>query len=225
MRLLEDMKLCRYFIFFLFSCNLFWKGKSYTMDRKNQGLNVVNSYSDNRLMEEVKIGNVEKLAILFEKYHVPLFNFFLRLTGNRNISEDLVQEVFMRMLKYRSTYQGRSKFTLWMYQIGRNAHIDYLRKKKDELTLEEQWSDPAALDSSPAEKLEDGQDIQLLRQALAKLPLKKREVLILSRYQDMKYKEIAELLGCHIGTVKAHVHRAIKELGKIYFELKGGTVS
>jgi len=112
-----------------------------------------------------------------------------------------------------------------MYQIARNAHIDYLRKRKDELPLDEQWSEPETLESSPAEKLEGGQDILLLRQALAKLPLKKREVLILSRYQDFKYKEIAELLGCHIGTVKAHVHRAIKELGKIYCELQGGTVS
>jgi RNA polymerase sigma-70 factor (ECF subfamily) len=73
--------------------------------------------------------------------------------------------------------------------------------------------------------VEQLQDIVLLRQALAKLPLKKREVLILSRFQNLKYKEIAELFDCHIGTVKAHVHRATKELGKIYFELSGGMVS
>ena len=194
------------------------------MSTKNQGLHDVNLYSDNRLMEDVKEGNVEKMAVLFEKHHVSLFNFFMRLTGNRNISEDLVQEVFMRMLKYRSTYQGRSKFTLWMYQIARNAHIDFLRKKKNTLSLDEQWSEPITSEASPAEKLEGGQEVQLMRQALAQLPLKKREVLILSRYQNLKYKEIAELMDCHIGTVKAHVHRAIKELGKIYFELQGGTV-
>lgn len=194
------------------------------MSTKKQGSNDVNYYSDNRLMEDVKQGKVEKMAVLFEKHHVSLFNFFMRLTGNRNISEDLVQEVFMRMLKYRATYQGRSKFTLWMYQIGRNAHIDYLRKKKDALPLEDQWSEPITTEESPEEKLEGGQEVQLLRQALAQLPLKKREVLILSRYQNLKYKEIAELMDCHIGTVKAHVHRAIKELGKIYFELQGGTV-
>ena len=195
------------------------------MSNKNQGTNDVNLFSDNRLMEEVKEGKVEKMAVLFEKHHVALFNFFMRLTGNRNISEDLVQEVFMRMLKYRATYQGRSKFTLWMYQIARNAHIDYLRKKKDALPLDEQWSEPITQERSPEENLEGGQEVQLLRQALAQLPLKKREVLILSRYQNLKYKEIAELMDCHIGTVKAHVHRAIKELGKIYFELQGGTVS
>ncbi len=195
------------------------------MSTKNQGLHDVNLYSDNKLMEDVKEGKVEKMAVLFEKHHVSLFNFFMRLTGNRNISEDLVQDVFMRMLKYRSTYQGRSKFTLWMYQIARNAHIDFLRKKKNTLPLDEQWSEPITAEASPAEKLEGGQEVQLMRQALAQLPLKKREVLILSRYQNLKYKEIAELMDCHIGTVKAHVHRAIKELGKIYFELQGGTVS
>lgn len=192
---------------------------------KEQGTSDVNLYTDNKLMEDVKNGKVEKMAVLFEKHHVPLFNFFMRLTGNRNVSEDLVQDVFMRMLKYRATYQGRSKFTLWMYQIARNAHVDHLRKKKEALPLDEQWSEPVMPEASPEEKLEGANEVQLLRQALAKLPLKKREVLILSRYQNLKYKEIAELMDCRIGTVKAHVHRAVKELGKIYLELQGGTVS
>jgi len=181
--------------------------------------------TDNTLMEEVKEGKVEKLAVLFEKYHVQLFNFFLRLTGNRGVSEDLVQDVFLRILKYRTTYRGQSKFTVWMYQIARNAHIDYLRKSKGELSLDDQWDEVVETEPTPLDRLERGQDVKLLQEALARLPLKKREVLVLSRYQDMKYKDIAELFGCQIGTVKAHVHRAIKDLGKIYYELSGGTVS
>ena len=180
--------------------------------------------TDNFLMEEVKEGKVEKLAVLFEKYHVQLFNFFLRLTGNRGASEDLVQDVFLRILKYRTTYKGQSKFTVWMYQIARNAHIDYLRKSKGELSLDDQWDEVVKAEPTPLDRLEHGQDVKLLQEALARLPLKKREVLVLSRYQDMKYKDIAELFGCQIGTVKAHVHRAIKDLGKIYYELSGGTV-
>ena len=181
--------------------------------------------TDNFLMEEVKEGKVEKLAVLFEKYHVRLFNFFLRLTGNRGASEDLVQDVFLRILKYRTTYKGPSNFTVWMYQIARNAHIDYLRKSKGELSLDDQWDEVVKAEPTPLDRLERGQDVKLLQEALARLPLKKREVLVLSRYQDMKYKDIAELFGCQIGTVKAHVHRAIKDLGKIYYELSGGTVS
>lgn len=185
----------------------------------------MNSPSDNQAMIEVRDGKVEKLAILFERHHVALFNFFLRLTANRNLSEDLVQEVFFRILKYRHTYQGQSKFTIWMYQIARNTHIDYLRKRKEEVPLEDQWDEAVSQDLTPAEKMELQQEIVLLHKALAKLPLKKREILILSRFQNLKYTEIAELFGWHTGTVKAHIHRATKELGKIYFELSGGMVS
>jgi RNA polymerase sigma-70 factor (ECF subfamily) len=195
------------------------------MTHEMSKLTVVYLMTDNFLMEEVKEGKVEKLAVLFEKYHVQLFNFFLRLTRNRGASEDLVQDVFLRILKYRTTYKGQSKFTVWMYQIARNAHIDYLRKSKGELSLDDQWDEVVKTEPTPLDRLERGQDVKLLQEALARLPLKKREVLVLSRYQDMKYKDIAELFGCQIGTVKAHVHRAIKDLGKIYYELSGGTVS
>jgi len=183
----------------------------------------VDKTNDNDLMEQVSAGEVEKLAILFEKHHVRLYNFFLRLTGRRNISEDLVQEVFIRVLKYRSTYQARSKFVVWLYSIARNAHIDHLRKRKDEVPLDKQWYEMESTEPSPTDNAEKSQEVVWLGHALGKLPLKKREVLILSRYQGLKYKEIAELFDCQIGTVKVLVHRAIKELGKVYFELSGGT--
>ncbi len=176
-------------------------------------------------MLEVREGKVEKLAILFEKHHVKLFNFFLRLTGNRGTSEDLVQDVFYRILKYRTTYHDWSKFTVWMYQIARNAHIDHLRKKKKEIPLEDQWEEAVSPGPTPSEEVEHGEEIALMRQALSRLPLKKREILVLSRYQNMKYKEIAELFDCHIGTVKTYIHRAVKDLGKIYLELSRETVS
>jgi len=182
----------------------------------------VDPSTDNRLMEEVRDGSIERLAILFERHQVMLYNFFLRLTGNRSTSEDLVQEVFFRILKYRKTYQGQSKFTVWMYQVARNAHVDHLRKQKPELPLDEQFTEVPSPETLPAEKMDAEIDIVLLRKALDKLPLKKREVLLLSRFQEMKYKDIAEIFGCNIGSVKSAVHRAIKDLGKIYCQLQGG---
>ncbi len=183
------------------------------------------SVTDNQLMQEVRDGRVEKLAVLFERHHVRLYNFMLRLTGNASVSEDLVQEVFCRILKYRTTYKGTGTFPLWMYQIARHTHIDHLRKKKAELSLDEQWDEAASGELSPPERAERDLDVVLVQEALARLPLKKREVLILSRFQNLKYREIAEILGCHIGTVKAHVHRAIKDLRKIYLDLSGETAS
>ncbi len=88
---------------------------------------------DEDVMSNVSEGNVQMLAILFERYHVRLYNYFLRLTGNKGTGEDLAQEVFFRILKYRTSYRRESKFTTWMYQIGRNVFIDHLKKHKEEL--------------------------------------------------------------------------------------------
>ena len=185
----------------------------------------MNKATDNHLMKQVRDGNVEKLAILFERHHVMLYNFFLRLTSNRGISEDLVQDVFIRILKYRTSYRGEAKFTIWLYKIARNTHIDYLRKRKNEVSLGELWEEAASQQPSFPEKVEQAQEIALLSQALTKLPLKKREVLILSRFHNLKYKEIAELFGCRTGAVKSLAHRAIKELSEAYFRLSGGIAS
>jgi RNA polymerase sigma factor (sigma-70 family) len=182
----------------------------------------VDPTSDNRLMEEIKDGRVERLAILFERYHIMLFNFFLRLTGNRSSSEDLVQDVFFRILKYRKTYLGQSKFSVWMYQIARNVHVDFLRKRKLEVPLDDQFEEPASSETPLVERLSAEIDASLLKRALDRLPLRKKEVLLLSRFQELKYREIAELLGCDIGSIKSTVHRAIKDLGRIYLELQGG---
>lgn len=179
--------------------------------------------TDSRVMEEVQDGRVERLAVLFERHHVKLYNYFLRLTRNRSLSEDLTQDVFVRVLKYKSTFQPDRDFTVWLYAIARNAHLDHLRKNKDTLPLDEtvrlEESVPSA---SPSGRMERDEAAGLMRQALEKLPPAKKEVLILSRYQDMKYAQIADILHCRVGTVKVNVHRAMKELSKIYLELQGG---
>jgi RNA polymerase sigma-70 factor (ECF subfamily) len=194
-------------------------------EKAERGRNPVEKATDNDLMIQVRDGKIEKMAVLFERHHVMLYNFFLRLTGNRSISEDLVQDVFVRMLKYRSTYQGQDKFMFWVFRIARNAHIDFLRKKKDEISIDDHWYEAPSSDPLPSEKTEKAQDVIRLNQALAKLPVKKREVLLLSRFQNMKQKEIAELMGCRTGAVKAMIHRAVKDLGKAYLELSGGVAS
>lgn len=175
--------------------------------------------TDNLLMEDVRDGKVEKLAILFERHHVALFNYFLRLTGNRPASEDLVQEVFTRILKYRTTYRGEDRFAVWMYKIARNSHIDFLRRQKETVPLEDQFEEAQSADIIPEETMERQQEAALISRALKRLSPKKQEVILLSRFQNLKYREIAELLQCPVGTVKGMVHRAVQELGDIYKQL------
>jgi len=175
--------------------------------------------TDNQVMLDVREGKVEKLAILFERHHVALYNFFLRLTGNRPAAEDLVQDVFTRILKYRATYMGEDKFTVWMYKIARNAHIDSLRKHKDALSLEDQLVEAASSEPAPEDRFAHDSDAALISKALGRLHPKKKEILMLSRFQNLKYREIADLMDCPIGTVKGLIHRAIQELGDIYADL------
>jgi RNA polymerase sigma factor (sigma-70 family) len=178
---------------------------------------------DEKLMLQVREGQVQMLAILFERHHVRLFNFFLRLTADRPLSEDLTQELFLRILKYRHTYRGESKFGTWMYQIARNLHIDHLRSSHPEMPIDDLYEEKPSPQPCPAQKAETQQEADLLARALERLPLRKREVLLLSRFQNLKYQEIASLLECSVENVKVQVHRSLKELRRYYLDLQGGT--
>ena len=180
----------------------------------------MHSSTDNELMFQVKDGDLGKLGILFERHHKILYNFFLRLTGSREVSEDLLQEVFLRMLKYRHTYKGSSEFTTWMFKIARNSRADHFRKKKFD-SAENEPEDLIHPDMIASEHFEKEQESKLLHMALSKLPEEDREVLVLSRFQDVKYKDIAQIFGCLEGTVKARVHRAMQRLRDNFFELSG----
>jgi RNA polymerase sigma-70 factor (ECF subfamily) len=173
----------------------------------------------------VRDGEVEALGTLFDRHHSALFNFFLRLTGNRQLAEDLVQEVFFRMLKYRRSYRDQSQFTSWMYQIARHVRFDHLSKRQKEVQLDDDHEEPSSREPLPGSELEHLEDVFLLRQALARLAPDKREILVLSRFQKLKYEAIAEILGCEVGAVKVRVFRAVRELRDTFFELQGKRAS
>ncbi len=181
----------------------------------------MNSPNDNQLMLQIRNGDVDKLSILFGRHHIALYNFFLRMTGKKEISEDMVQDVFLRMLKYRHTYRGDGKFSNWMFHIARNVQFDYFKKKQRDNFQNSDEIELVSDNPTPGEAAEQNQDCELIHSALMKLAIEKREVLLLSRFQNKKYEEIADMLGCKVGTIKARVHRAIKDLRDIYLELSG----
>ncbi|HET9131995.1 MAG TPA: RNA polymerase sigma factor, partial [Terriglobia bacterium] len=104
---------------------------------ENESVNPLVEKTDIELMLAVRDGVVSTLGILFERYHERLYNFFVRHTNRRDASEDLVQDVFFRMLKYRHTYRGDAPFTVWMYQLARNASADYFKKWRQEMPMAE----------------------------------------------------------------------------------------
>lgn len=179
------------------------------------------SRADEDIMRDVRDGNLQLLGNLFERYQTPLFNFFLRLTWDRALSEDLVQDVFFRILKFRQTYRGDTPFATWMYQIARNVRVDSFRKRKPESAFNEELMSSADTRPTPSEQLQTSEQEALLRRAMASLPDDRRELLVLTRYQNLTYEQVATLLDCQIGTVKTRVYRAMQELKQVYLELAG----
>lgn len=178
--------------------------------------------TDNALMLKVKAGDTDRLGLLFERYHRALYSFFYRLTSKSEVSEDLVQNVFLRMLKYRHTYTGAGEFKTWMYHLARNVHADHYQKNKrlgfsdDFSHLENVLRDDVTMEDQTRKE----EEMHLLQQALNRLDVEKREVLVLSRFQELKYKEIAELYGCTEGAIKVRAFRALDELKQIYLKLE-----
>ena len=171
-------------------------------------------------MTAVRSGDLAKLGVLFERYHLPLFDFLARVTGDRTAAEDLVQDIFVRILKYRATFRDDGRFETWLYRIARNARADYFRTRPPVDTLDEETFDRPAPGPGPALRLEVDRERTRLRRALMLLREDKRELLVLARYQDMKYDQIAEVLGIEVGAVKVRVHRAVRELREIFLQLR-----
>jgi len=175
-------------------------------------------------MLKVKNGDLDKLGLLFERYNRRLFGFFYRLTSRRDISEDLVQGVFERILRYRHTYSGNGAFSTWIFQIARNLHADHYResaKMGEKQEIQNGWDSlPGDEEMNPGLESQDDRERRLLKRALDRLDPEKRETLILSRYQGFKYREIAEIMDCSISAVKVRVFRGINELKEIISEIK-----
>src|SRR5215831_14397344 len=107
--------------------------------------------TDKTLMLAVKAGDLERFGVLFERHHDPIFAFFYRMTADPTLSQDLTQEVFIRMLKYRNTFGEDSDFRGWMYQIARNLRADHFRHRVPQAALlQEIQADHA----SPSQRLE-----------------------------------------------------------------------
>lgn len=176
--------------------------------------------SDHELMVAVARGNLASMTEIYQRRHRNLFRFFFRLTGRQAVAEDLVHEVFLRMIRYRHTYQSGEGFEAWMYRIARNAFADQVKKHRFESQADDHEFEvidsggPSAFDNVAKQ-----QELALLYRALRELPDDKRELIVLSRFQGLTYEQIGQIVGCEAGTVKVRVFRAMKEMGRIYGDL------
>lgn len=176
--------------------------------------------TDEMAMEAVKSGDLQQASLLFERYNRRIYNFLAQMTMDQQLAEDLCQNVFLRMIKYRSSYRDGSRFQSWIYQIARNVFSDHYQSVKNKYSAfidVEKISDHMA--DNEESQLQDEKEV-LLQRSMAKLTDEQRELLVLTRFQHMKYEEVAELMNTTVSNIKVKIHRAIIRLREYYFEME-----
>lgn len=178
---------------------------------------------EKEIMLLVQAGQIDKLAILFENNKGKLFSYFLRMGNNSALSEDLVQETFMKVLAYRSSFNGSSTFSSWLYGIARNTSADHYRKTRHSRHYEDIDEIEVAGEQSLDQRMENAQQDEMFAKSLAELAPEQREIIILSRFGQLNYQDIAALLDCNLNTLKSKMRNAIGKLHDGYRKLSGET--
>lgn len=181
--------------------------------------NLKHKMTEEALMIEIKNGNLDLALELYDKYSKKLYNYFVKLSQDKEVGYDMMQDTFLRVIKYKHTFKEDKIFKTWIFQIARNVFRDYYKKHKMMYTSNtdiNQIQNEIHLEENTSE-LEYRK--MLLQKSLLRLPEDSREILVLSRYKDMKYQEIADIMDLSVSHVKVKVFRAIQKLREYYFEI------
>jgi RNA polymerase sigma-70 factor (ECF subfamily) len=190
--------------------------------------------TDRNLIDAHCQGNKTAFTELVCRYGEGLFGYLIRMSGNRDQAEDLVQETFKRVHEKAHTFRG-TQLKSWLFTIATRVAIDNLRRNKHIRLLSlnqqadcsdeacEQLETLAVADNScePSQEVVLTEQKEQVRQAIESLPARQRATLVLAYYQELSYREVAEVLGCSIGTVKAQMSRALRTLARRLPDLAG----
>jgi len=183
------------------------------------------SVSDEDLVLAVQAGDTDSLGVLVARWEQPLFRFVYRLLPRKDDAHDVCQETFLRILKKADHYRPGSRFSTWMYQIALNLCRDRARRRKrwglimaDSRAFDERTYDGESAATSrddPAGAAERSELAAAVHTALGEIPREQREVLILKEFEGLKFKEIAEILGCPESTVKSRMYYGLSGLRSV----------
>lgn len=170
--------------------------------------------ADEQLIRWVANGDPSCLATLFERHHKGVYRYCLQMTRNRTQSEDLVQDVFMRVLQKAAAFRGDGSFKAWLYNVARNVTLDHLRRANRAGAAFDEYLDGAdAVDTRSAEQVASGRElVGQVAAALARLPVAAREVIWLGRFEFDSYEDLGLALGCKPGAARVRMHRAMQLL-------------
>jgi RNA polymerase sigma factor (sigma-70 family) len=170
-------------------------------------------------MLAVKEGSTDSLSLLYDRFSRRLFGFFYHLSSDGTNSEDMVQTVFMRIQKYSHSYRQTGNFESWIFNVARNVFHDYYKKNK-RYQHEENYAPYERMKimqhEETAEQAQIRKDeINMLHDALNQLNEENRLIIELTKFQQMKYAEVASITGLSESAVKVRIHRILKELRRI----------
>ncbi|HEC78522.1 MAG TPA: RNA polymerase sigma factor [candidate division WOR-3 bacterium] len=171
--------------------------------------------SDEILMRRFQQGDESAFVRLIERYQQKIFNFFIKNLSDYDLSEDLTQDVFLRVYKYGKSFNPRQKFRPWLYKIARNLLIKAIKSYHSDRRLKEELLYEHQLYFNP-----DYEVVEAVRNALNQLPEVQKEVVILKQYQGLTFAEIAVVLNCPESTVKSRMYQALRKLKKILKEFR-----
>lgn len=182
--------------------------------------------TDEQLIRWVADGDASCLGTLFERHHRDVYRFCLQMTRSKAMSEDLVQEAFLRVLKRASTFRGDGSCKAWIFNIARNVTFDVLRKEPDCASMTDaDEADERLIDRRSSEQAAAGaQNLQLVERALAEIPATAREVIWLGRFVFEDYDELARALGCTASAARVRMHRAMEALHGTFIRMNGAPI-
>lgn len=177
---------------------------------------------DAELMLRVRAGDTASFALLLERHRAPVIHFLYRMVQNQAVAEELAQEVFLRVYRARTTYEPAAKFTTWLFRIAMHLALNHLRDSGGERTERSLDQDAAGgpglqvADHRPSveDRLVGEAKIEEIRRAIRSLPGKQRAAVLMHKYQEMDYSEIASVLSCSESAVKSLLFRAYEALRK-----------
>ena len=174
---------------------------------------------DEVLVAQFQAGRPDAFDDLMKRYKGQIYAYLLRSVKNYEDAEELTIEVFFKAYRALDSWKPQARFSTWLYKIAHNLSIDFhrARARRQTYSLDDEefvLDEPTAIDlwSNPEWEAEEKDRHRVIRDAIDQLSPKQKAVFMLNRYQGLQIKEITEVLGMAEGTVKIHLHRAVRKL-------------
>lgn len=172
--------------------------------------------SDIELMLRTKSGDDGAFSELMRRHYKGVVNYIYRFTNVRDNSEDLAQEVFLRIYRSAKQYRPEAKFSTWLYKIATNVSLTHVKRRNNNLSLDE-IDDTGDNTGDPEVEIADDiiyrkEIMSVIYEAMESLPEREKIAIMLCKYEGLSYEEVSEVLECTVGAVKAYVHRGRMKL-------------